>query len=121
MKNYISFVEIPVTDFDRAKKFYESILRIQIEVVDMGEEKMGLFPNDGKNVSAALLIGESQRPSKEGVTAYLNADEDLQVVLDKVEPSGGKVHVEKTEMPDSAYFAAFIDTEGNRIGLISAG
>ncbi len=121
MKNYISFVEIPVTDFDRAKAFYQLILGIQIDDVNMGETQMGLFPNDGNNVSAAIITGEGQLPSKDGVTVYLNGGEDLQVILDKVEPNGGKVHLQKTEISDSGYYAVFIDTEGNRIALMSAG
>lgn len=57
-------------------------------------------------------------PSSSGVTLYLNAGDNLQVVLSKVEKSGGKVLVPKTPHADeNDFFALFLDTEGNRLGL----
>lgn len=44
-KSWTSWFEIPVTDFDRAKKFYETIFEIEIHTLDFGTLKMGLFPH----------------------------------------------------------------------------
>ena len=55
-----------------------------------------------------------------GTLLYLNANPDVQIILDRVEAAGGKVVVPKTEIsPDYGYMGIFIDTEGNRIGLHS--
>jgi hypothetical protein len=54
----------------------------------------------------------------DGSLVYLNANPDVQQVLDKVEPSGGAILVPKTEIsPDHGYIAVIKDTEGNRIAL----
>ena len=120
MKNYISFFEIPTTDFDRAKKFYQSILNVRIEEVEMDGTLMGLLPNNGKNVSGAIIKGDGYIPSTEGVIIYLNGGDNLQITLDKIEPSGGKIILQKTHIgPEMGFYAMFIDTEGNKLALLS--
>lgn len=55
------------------------------------------------------------------VPAEKNAGEDLQPMLDKIEKSGGEILVPKMEIsPEMGYFALFIDSEGNKIGLHSS-
>jgi predicted enzyme related to lactoylglutathione lyase len=120
MKNLISIVEIPTIDFSRAVKFYQAILDVAIEEVDMDGVKMGVFPGNGEGVSVALIRGNDYKPSLDGTIVYLNAGDDLQIVLDKVERNGGKVVVPKSEIsPEMGFFAMFIDTEGNKLGLHS--
>jgi hypothetical protein len=51
---------------------------------------------------------------------YLNAGENLQVVLDRVEKNGGQIILPKTAHADeSGYFAIFLDSEGNKMALNS--
>ncbi|MBK8079231.1 MAG: hypothetical protein IPK25_02415 [Saprospiraceae bacterium] len=46
------------------------------------------------------------------------ADPDVQIILDRVETTGGKIMVPKTQISlEYGCMAVFIDTEGNRIGL----
>ncbi len=45
IRNWVGWFEIPVTDFDRAKAFYESIFEINFEVSDFGNFKMAIFPH----------------------------------------------------------------------------
>lgn len=120
MNSYLSIFEIPATDFPRAVKFYESIMGFSIETIDMQGTTMGLFPSEGQTVFGAIVKGEGYEPTTKGVTIYLNAGENLQSMLDKVVASGGEVMVPKTHIDDeNGYFALFLDTEGNRIGLHS--
>jgi predicted enzyme related to lactoylglutathione lyase len=120
MKNLISIVEIPTVDFERAIRFYQAIMNIRIEKVDMGEIQMGLFPGDDKAVSVALISGGGYKPSADGTVAYLNAGDDLQIILDKIKANGGKVLIPKTEIaPEMGFYAHFIDTEGGKLGLHS--
>lgn len=119
MKSFVSIVEIPAIDFSRATKFYQTILDIQIEEIDMQGTPMGLFP-DGETVSVALIKSADHKPSTDGLLVYLNGGDDLQIVLNKIERSGGKCIVPKTEIsPEIGFFAVFTDTEGNKLGLHS--
>lgn len=120
MKSFVSILEIPVLEVSRAIDFYQSILGIEIEYLEFPELKMGLFPTEGQQVVVVLMQGEDYTPSSNGVTNYLNGGDDLQVILDKIEKSGGTIVVPKTPHADEiGYFALFIDTEGNKLGLHS--
>ncbi|MCH9741408.1 MAG: VOC family protein [Epsilonproteobacteria bacterium] len=122
MKNTIAIFEIPVTEIARAISFYQNILDIEIEQMDFEGMQVGLFPSEGKMPFGVLMQNDEYIPSSNGVTIYLNAGENLQVVLDKVESAGGKTIVPKTPHADeSGFFALFIDSEGNKIGLHSLG
>jgi len=70
---------------------------------------------------AIVDSGGFHKPSlTEGPLIYLNANPDVQQVLDKVEAAGGKVMVPKTQIsPEYGYMAVMVDTEGNRIALHS--
>ena len=120
MKSYISIFEIPAHEISRAINFYQSILSIEIEKMEMPEMQMGIFPYDGQMVTGVILKAEGYKPSADGVTIYLNGGENLQVILDKVESNGGRVLTAKTPHADgNGYFAIFLDSEGNKIGLSS--
>ena len=58
---------------------------------------MGVFPGDEEAVNVVLVKGNDYKPTTDGTVVYLNAGDDLQTVLDKIEPSGGKILVPKTE------------------------
>jgi predicted enzyme related to lactoylglutathione lyase len=123
-KNAISWFEIPTTDIDRAQKFYEAIFGVQLFPMDFPQMKMRMFPLEDMmtQVGGALVDsgGFHKASSTDGPLIYLNANPDVQNILDKVEAAGGKIIVPKTQIsPEYGYMGVFIDTEGNRIGLHS--
>lgn len=120
MKSFVSIFEIPATDIARAVSFYEAILGVSIERMDFPEMEMGVFPYEGQVVTGVIMKGEGYQPSANGVTIYLNGGDNLQIILDKVEKSGGKIVIPKTPHADeSGFFAVFLDSEGNKMGLHS--
>ena len=120
MKSYISMFEIPATDISRAIKFYQALLDIKIEKMDVEGMQMGILPYEGQMITGIIIQSDGYMPSADGVTIYLNAGENLQVVLDRVEISGGQIIVPKTAHADeSGYFALFLDSEGNKMALNS--
>ena len=120
MKSFISIFEIPATDISRAINFYKAILDINIEKMEFPEMQMGIFPYEGQMVTGVIMKAEGYTPSANGVTIYLNGGYNLQIILDKVEKNGGKILVPKSLHADeSGYYAIFIDSEGNKMGLHS--
>lgn len=120
MKSHISIFEIPATDISRAVNFYQAILGVNIEKMEMPGMEMGIFPYEEQMVTGVIMKGEGYKPSADGVTIYLNGGDNLQTILDKVEKNGGKILMPKTAHADeSGFFALFLDTEGNRLGLNS--
>lgn len=120
MNSYISIFEIPALDISRAIKFYQAILDIDIEEMEMPNMAMGIFPYENQSVTGVILKEEGFLPSSNGVTIYLNGGDDLQVVLDEVVKNRGEIIIPKTAHADeSGFFAIFLDSEGNRMGLHS--
>jgi predicted enzyme related to lactoylglutathione lyase len=123
-KNAISWFEIPATDLDRAQKFYEAILEISLIPLESPPIRMRMFPvkDPMTGIGGALCHNpDFYKPSAtDGPIVYLNANPDVQQVLDKVAAAGGKIIVPKTEIsPEYGHMALFIDTEGNRVALHS--
>ncbi len=120
MKSYISMFEIPATDISRAINFYQALLEIKIVKMDVEGMQMGILPYEEQMVTGVIIKADGYKPSADGVTMYLNAGENLQLVLDRVEHNGGKLIVSKTAHADeSGYFAIFLDSEGNKLALNS--
>ena len=76
------------------------------------------------NAAFGSVLVESSNSTSVASFVYsvlLNANPDLQVVLDRVEAAGGKVLMPKTkiEMQDAGHCAMISDTEGNTVGLHS--
>lgn len=117
LRNYISWFEIPVYDIHRAAAFYNAIYGIEMEMQVGDDFAMAYFPAD-EGVGGALIAGPGCFPSDTGSLIYLNAGNDLDGVLGRVELAGGRVIMTKTHINDaSGNFALFIDSEGNRLAL----
>jgi predicted enzyme related to lactoylglutathione lyase len=121
VKNAINWFEIPVTDFERAKKFYETVLNINITEMPFPGGKYGMLPFDMEKggVGGGIMQSEGFNPSAEGTVVYLNGGDDLSLPLSKVEGAGGKIIMPKTSIGQNGFMAQIIDTEGNRVALHS--
>jgi predicted enzyme related to lactoylglutathione lyase len=123
-KNAISWFEIPAIDLNRAQTFYETIFNIQMIPLDTQNFQMRMFPIEDmmNGIGGAISKAEGfyQPSATDGTLVYLNANPDVQNVLDKIEAAGGKIIVPKTQIsPEYGYMAVFVDTEGNRVALHS--
>jgi predicted enzyme related to lactoylglutathione lyase len=121
MKNSINWFEIPVTDFERAKKFYETLFDAPVMVMEHPVYKYGMLPADMQNggVGGGIVEGEGFVPSKTGALVYLNGGDDLSEPLSRVEAAGGKIVLPKTSIGPNGFMAHIEDTEGNKVALHS--
>lgn len=121
MSNAINWFEIPVTDMNRAIKFYSKVFSYPImNRMQMDEIDMAFFPMTGEGVGGSLCKGVWYKPTQDGVVVYMNGGNDLSLPLSKIEEAGGKIIMPKKLItPEIGYMALFIDSEGNRIALHS--
>lgn len=118
--NALNWFEIPALDMARATSFYETIFEIKLEPVVMMNMEMAMFPIAPPKVGGALVKSEMHIPGPGGCLVYLNANPDVQRVLDRVEAAGGSIVMPKTFIDsDTGYMAFLKDCEGNTIGLHS--
>lgn len=122
--NMVGWFEIPVSNMNRAKKFYEKVFDIEIHTEQFGETLMGWFPfpKDPKAAgSGGSLVQNEQfyKPMANGTLVYFSSPE-ITYELRKVEEAGGVVLQEKTLIKEEiGYMALILDSEGNRIALHS--
>ena len=120
--NSLNWFEIPATDINRAKTFYETIFGIEMALDTMMGMTMAYFPQDMGNgkASGCLCKSDMHKPSMDGAVIYLNANPAMDNVLERIPAAGGSVLMPKTQIGENiGYMAFFTDTEGNKVALHS--
>jgi predicted enzyme related to lactoylglutathione lyase len=117
--NSIVWVDIPVTDLDRATRFYSAVLGGEVQKQEFPGMAIGLLPGYDSDVSGCLFIDKDVSPSANGPLIYLNAQGRLDEAIAAVEPNGGKVLQPKHQIGPHGFRAVVLDSEGNRVGIHS--
>jgi predicted enzyme related to lactoylglutathione lyase len=79
---------------------------------------MGIFVDGNNEGVGCVAYSEHMKPSEQGAVIYLDATPGFDAVLDRVKQAGGRIVMDKMELPrELGYIAHFIDTEGNRVAL----
>ncbi len=120
MDRLINWLEIPVVELARAKRFYGAVLGVDFVQLTMPGAEYALFPARDARNTGALVKGDGYVPSRQGPVAYLDATGRIDELLARVVQAGGQVSMPVTRWSEEAGDVAFfIDPEGNRIGLQS--
>ncbi|MBX9884725.1 MAG: VOC family protein [Novosphingobium sp.] len=116
--NPVVHFEIPVTDMDRAVRFYEAVFETKLTRQEVDGYAMAFFPRaDGKpGASGALAKGDVYVPSKTGAILYFDVPQ-IDPVLTRALNAGGKVLYPKKDIGEAGFVAEIEDSEGNRIAL----
>lgn len=125
MENRVVHFEIQANDVNRAMNFYKKTFGWKIEKWMSADEKNGKMDYWG------LITGEKdqgingglyERPKDRPVYNYdcTISVEDIDKSTKAVEKNGGKVRVQKMEIPEVGWFATCIDTEGNYFNLMQS-
>ena len=119
--NPIVYVEIPVTDLERASRFYEEVFQLSLKSTMVDGYSMALFPAapGSSGASGALVKGDVYIPSKSGPIVYFGT-ENIDRALERVRKAGGKVLYPEKRLDGIGTIAEFEDSEGNRIALFAA-
>jgi predicted enzyme related to lactoylglutathione lyase len=113
----VVWFEIPALDFDRAIRFYETILDIKLNRQQFGPTEIAVFTYEAPGIGGCLLPVTELQPSTHA-SVYLNADPSLDAVLARVPAAGGSILQPRTELPPGmGFYARILDTEGNGIGI----
>lgn len=120
--NAINWFEIPALDLERAFQFYSIVLNGNVRKGTFGNGDLILFNvpfNTGEAVGGSIVVRPDLKPTTEGGVLYLNAFGKLSEAVSKVENAGGKVLVPEINLGKFGFAAVIIDSEGNKIGLLS--
>jgi len=116
MNTICAWFDIPVSDMDRAVKFYEDVTGLTLKRAKIpGSKETANFGTEG-----CLFKAPEDAPSHIGSRVYFSAAPSIEEWISRIEASGGKVLVPKTPIGEGmGQYAYFEDSEGNRVGLHS--
>jgi predicted enzyme related to lactoylglutathione lyase len=119
-RNAVNWFELHVSDFKRAKRFYETVLQSPLQEFEMENSQMAMFPYDNANgVGGCISKTKEGTPGQGGTLVYLNVEGDLDGVLERTSSAGGSVIKPRTSIGEHGFIGMVKDTEGNRVGLHS--
>jgi predicted enzyme related to lactoylglutathione lyase len=120
MKNQVYWYEIPVANMDRAKIFYRSVFGFDLSEVHSSGGQMVVFDGSSSSYGASgcLIEKGETNPSENGILVYFSC-KDIDETIENINDHNGQVILLKRDIGENGYYAHFIDTEGNRIGLYS--
>jgi predicted enzyme related to lactoylglutathione lyase len=121
----LCWTDIPVTNFDRAVKFYSAVLGQEVPKMSEGGVEYGLLPHEEQSASGCLCVsadsaGLENKPSQSGPLIYLSVAGRLDDAVKAVRANGGKILQEKQQIGPHGFRAVIVDSEGNRIALHSS-
>lgn len=119
--NPVFYFEIPVTDMDRAVRFYTAVFGFTFKRQTVDGYEMAFLPRTAgqPGASGALAKGDVYVPSKDGPVIYFDVP-DIDPVLDRARAQGAEILYPKKHIGEAGYVAEIQDSEGNRIALNSA-
>lgn len=119
MSPTIVWFDMPVSDLDRAIRFYSAVLGRKVERRDMGDFAIGTFPHADGESGGCLAVMPERKPSYDGALLYFGCEGRLREAVAAVPANGGKVLADVHEIGPYGYRALIADSEGNRVALHS--
>src|SRR5437588_4810588 len=118
----LCWTDIPVTNLDRAIKFYSAVLGKEVRKLSDGRMDYGLLPHEEQNASGCLCLrsdsgGIDNSPSANGPLIYLLVEGRLDKAVEAARGCGGKILRARQQIGEHGFRAVIIDSEGNRIAL----
>ena len=113
----VYYFEMPVEDFDRAIKFYETVFGWKVTKSD---RPSGPYYSVKTGDDSKLGINGSFFKKEEGwssISNVINVD-NIDVCIEKLQELGGAIIFPKTTINGVGYLAYFKDTEGNTFGMM---
>ncbi len=124
--NPVVHFEMPAEDRKRMSEFYARVFGWKMQQLgeDMGNYVVATTADsdeNGRPKRPGTINGGFYQKSKEMPAQYPSvviAVENVKEQMKSVENAGGKVLGEPMEIPGVGTYVSFVDTEGNRVGMI---
>lgn len=123
MNNPVGWFDIYVTEIERAKSFYETVLNVELnQLSDPTDDSVDMwsFPSNMEKYGAtgALVKMEGMSSGGNSTIVYFSC-EDCAEEASRVEAAGGSVQKSKMSIGEYGFIVLAVDTEGNIFGLHS--
>jgi uncharacterized protein len=106
-------------DSNRAQTFYKDVFGWIMQKNESANPEMEYwhFETNDLNGNKGITGGMMKRQSPDhSIINYITVS-SINEYVSKIERSGGKIKIPRTEIPGMGYFSIFTDTENNTLGL----
>ena len=117
-QNRAVWFDIPVTDLERASRFYAEVLAISVQQETFGGKPFAVLEHSEGN-GGCLIPHPPEEISDRGLILYLNAEGRLREAVKKTTENGGEILKDAHPIGPHGFIAIVLDSEGNRIALHS--
>jgi predicted enzyme related to lactoylglutathione lyase len=117
-ENFAVWVEIPVTDLDRAIAFYGKVFDTDLKKDESGPNPMAIFSTSSPSGVSGHLYPGKPAADGSGATIHFACPDSLENTLERVKGAGGRVESDPISIPDGR-FAYCRDPDGNSIGVFA--
>ena len=117
--NKVSHFEIPASDFNKAKAFYEQVFDWKLDTSDPDYAMVETTESDeeGMPTDSGINGGFYKRASKDDRPSIVVETDSIDETIAAIEKAGGKITTPKHPIGEWGFMADFMDPEGNEIGL----
>jgi predicted enzyme related to lactoylglutathione lyase len=121
MTKPLNWFEIPTSNIDKARDFYEAVFGVKMTTGQIGSATYSAFPYDRDNATGGALIQDPACQPGIGPLLYLNAGDTLDLMIQRALEGGATLATPRTALPPGmGFFAHILDLDGNKIGLHGA-
>lgn len=113
----VDMLEIPVSDMNRAVRFFRSFLECNLKVQERENGEVRATCASDHGVLWSLVQRDQFLPSRDGLMATLKFDRSREATVQAVEGAGGCILTFDRSAPDEVIVQ---DSEGNRFRVIAA-
>jgi predicted enzyme related to lactoylglutathione lyase len=117
-KDTAVWFEIPVSNLDNAREFYQNVLQVTMIEQDMGPGSVLIFPVEDMQTGVSGHLYQGKPGNDNGPTIHLGAPAPLEDSLERVVAAGGEIISEEVKIPGGR-FAYCKDPDGNSISLFN--
>ena len=121
-KHKVVHFEIPSSDMDKSKAFYEEVFDWKLEedpdsgytmamTTEVDKEKM--MPTELGGINGGFY----KRTSKKEQPSFVIETDSIDDTIEEIEAAGGKVSTPKRAIGEYGFMAEFMDPDGNEISL----
>ena len=116
----VEYFQIPADDISRAQDFYKKVFGWEMQKwnnSENSEQEYWMFQTKDDEGNPGIGGGLMKRQSPQHTVTNFITVSSIEEYSLKIEQSGGKVIMPKTEIPNMGFFAVFLDTENNMCGI----
>jgi predicted enzyme related to lactoylglutathione lyase len=117
-KNAFVWMDIPVVDLDRARRFYKGVMGIDSHAEKYNDFSFAVLEHHDGN-GGCLIPGDASKITDAGPLVYLNTNGRIRDAVAQTKALGGRVLQDVHSIGPHGCRAIILDSEGNRFALHS--